>query len=62
MTMYYLPKRHIFVSETGPTIITDIIDFQAYPIEASFENAQIFLCFLEPKEPPDSEDEALAQL
>lgn len=50
----YLPKRHIFVSDSDPTIITDIIDFQDTPIQASFEYASTFLTFLEdPEENPE---------
>ncbi|KAF2184739.1 hypothetical protein K469DRAFT_739173 [Zopfia rhizophila CBS 207.26] len=56
-TLYcYLPKRHIFVSDTDPTIITSIIDFQTACIDAPFMYASSFITFLEPKDPPDSED------
>ncbi|ORY19689.1 hypothetical protein BCR34DRAFT_551519 [Clohesyomyces aquaticus] len=62
LLMCWLPKRHVFVSEEDPTIITDIIDIQSAGIEAAFGHPPLFISFLEPKLPPDTEDQAFTQV
>ncbi|KAF2876910.1 hypothetical protein BDV95DRAFT_133461 [Massariosphaeria phaeospora] len=62
MLMNYLPKRHVFVSEADPTVVTDIIDFQHSRLEAAYAHPAVFIAFLEPGINPTPEDETLTQL
>lgn len=61
LMMPYIPKRHIFVSESDPTQITDIIDFQHTGPDAPFNHASLILTFIEPSQPHQAEDDILMQ-